>query len=524
MTKKPQIPRPYKTTIARNPVGATTPVAAPETIESQKAQEAAVARVNEVLGAKNNDLGMKLLQQYCNEFPHTSWFPYRLSILYYELGRRTEALTTLEAVCQKEPDNPDYAMALGTFYYDNPERDFQKALKNIGRALELKPFEQQSWRNYGVILYKYGEVQKGFNALFRALQLDPNDFVTTNALCMYLTEQGRREEGKTFGALGLQAKHNNAMQEFARANVPPELKTLKPKPPRRAGMKNVFSFSLWGQDETYTIGAVENAKMMGQFFPGWVVRVYHNDTVPADIIKQIQQAGGETVAMTGAYGELNPGMWRFLVANDPSVYYFCVRDADCRPFLREQAAVEAWLASGKSFHMMRDDIWHNEVMLAGLWGGTAGMLPDMVALINTHFQKSTNRWHDQIMLKNFIWPMIYQDSMQHDNYYHLFGAQPYPIPRVEGDPMHVGYGHKPKPSDKVYNVVKQVDESIDAMLERLWQENLNRDNNLQELEVADPTGNKYQLKRLPGTGRYQVIRSAGLVAMPAGAAPPPAAA
>ncbi|MDI9313363.1 MAG: tetratricopeptide repeat protein [Hydrotalea sp.] len=482
-------------------------ISAAVTTGHSQAEEAARANINQALMEKNNEKGLMLLEQAIAQFPNHLWFQYRLSVLFYELGRRREALATLEKVCEREPNNPDYAMALGTYYYDNPERDFQKAIKYMNRALELKPFEQQAWRNYGVILYKYGEVKKGLEALYRAVQLAPDDFVTTNALCMYLTEQGRRDEGRTFGAIGLLGKHQNALNEFQNVKLPAALKKLQAKPTMKSGMKNVFSFSLWGGDETYSRGMMENALMMPRFFPGWVVRCYHDESVPAEAIEKIKQAGAETILMTGKHRDLNPGMWRFLVANDPAVYYFCCRDADCRPFVREQAAVEAWIKSGKSFHIMRDDIWHNEVMLAGLWGGIAGMLPVMEQLINATFQKSTNRWHDQVLLKNYIWPMIYQDSLQHDGNYSLFGAMNYPIPRVMGDSMHVGYGHKiTQNNDRVYNATKNENESFDAMLHRLWHENLNRNPDLQEIEVADQLGNKVVLRRLANSAAYQTIR------------------
>ncbi len=469
-----------------------------------------VAAINKLIAEKNNEGALVLLENAIQKYPNLLWFQYRLSVLYYDLGKRTEALSILEKVCEREPGNPDYAMALGTFYFDNPNRDFQKAIKHLKHALDLKPLEAQIWRNYGAVLYKYGEVQKGIDAIYRALQLSPDDFVTTNALCMYLTEQGRREEGRAFGALGMVAKHKNALEEFEKAKLPEDYKKLKfkpgQKPEQKPGMKNIFSFSLWGKDETYGVGMIENTKMMPQFFPNWGVRVYHDASVPDNIIAGIKQAGGETILVTGALAELNPGMWRFLAGNDPTVYYFCCRDADCRPSFREQAAVHEWVQSGKPFHIMRDDIWHNEMMLAGLWGGISGMLPDLMKLIGATFQKSVNRWHDQVFLKNYIWPMIYQHSLQHDNYYNLFGAKPYPIPRVEGDSMHIGYGFKAQQAPRSYQVVKNESETFEQMLDRVWQQNLNQTPHLQQVELFDNMGKKIQLRRLANSARYEIIR------------------
>ncbi len=44
---------------------------------------------------------------------------------------------------------------------------------------------------------------------------------------------------------------------------------------------------------------------------------------------------------------------------------------------------------------MRDHIYHMEVMLAGLWGGVSGNLPNVRELANTALGYTRNRWNDQ---------------------------------------------------------------------------------------------------------------------------------
>ena len=57
---------------------------------------------------------------------------------------------------------------------------------------------------------------------------------------------------------------------------------------------------------------------------------------------------------------------RFLVADDIFVDRFVVRDADSRPNAREWAAVQEWIESGYSAHIMRDHPAHDVVMNAGV--------------------------------------------------------------------------------------------------------------------------------------------------------------
>ena len=68
---------------------------------------------------------------------------------------------------------------------------------------------------------------------------------------------------------------------------------------------------------------------------------------------------------------------RFLVSDDPDVGYFLVRDCDSVVSAREAAAVAKWLGSGLPFHAMRDYYTHTDPLLAGMWGGIAGVFPDI---------------------------------------------------------------------------------------------------------------------------------------------------
>ena len=49
-------------------------------------------------------------------------------------------------------------------------------------------------------------------------------------------------------------------------------------------MKKLICFSLWGDDSTYTIGAIKNADLAKKHYPGWICRYYIADCVPKNII------------------------------------------------------------------------------------------------------------------------------------------------------------------------------------------------------------------------------------------------
>ena len=62
---------------------------------------------------------------------------------------------------------------------------------------------------------------------------------------------------------------------------------------------------------------------------------------------------------------LNRRMWRFLPMFDPLVDTFVSRDLDAEIIARETAAVQQWLVSNYTFHVMRDHHLHNVPILAG---------------------------------------------------------------------------------------------------------------------------------------------------------------
>ena len=48
-----------------------------------------------------------------------------------------------------------------------------------------------------------------------------------------------------------------------------------------------LSFSLWGDKELYFIGAIKNAELVNEVYPGWKMLVYYDQTVPELIIQEL---------------------------------------------------------------------------------------------------------------------------------------------------------------------------------------------------------------------------------------------
>ncbi|NPV13126.1 MAG: hypothetical protein HPY57_15270 [Ignavibacteria bacterium] len=195
-------------------------------------------------------------------------------------------------------------------------------------------------------------------------------------------------------------------------------------------MKKIISFCLWGNNPKYTIGAIKNAHLTNKIYPGWISRFYcSSKSTPNDIIKELKNINNVEIVMT-----LNDG-WvcmfdRFLPASENDVEVMISRDTDSRLNLREKYAVDEWLKSNKSFHIMRDHPYHGTEILGGMWGVRGKILSDMKELIEKYIKG--NFWQvDQNFLKEHIYQKIKDDCFVHDEFFNYEKhKKPFPTKRI----------------------------------------------------------------------------------------------
>lgn len=177
----------------------------------------------------------------------------------------------------------------------------------------------------------------------------------------------------------------------------------------------VVSFSLWGTIPKYTVGAVRNAELVQTVYPGWVARFYCASSVPHDNLVRLEHLGSQVVQMRDA-GDWKAALWRFLPAGDPQVETLIARDTDSRLNARERAAVQAWLASNRDFHVMRDHPHHCFPVLGGMWGVRNGLLSNIRELIDA-FPSADRYGIDQEFLATVIAPIARPRWLEHDEYF-----------------------------------------------------------------------------------------------------------
>jgi hypothetical protein len=196
-------------------------------------------------------------------------------------------------------------------------------------------------------------------------------------------------------------------------------------------MTNYVSFSLWGNQPIYNVGAIRNAELMKTIYPDWKMIVFYDFTVPSETIQKLIDLDVVVRDMTnsGFYGMF----WRFFAHDEPDCEYVVFRDTDSRISEREKFAVDEWIYSGKSIHIMRDHPAHgipygnNRLgILGGMWGIKTRVIP-ITELIRRYPKAKENSYgNDQAWLKS-IYSIFENDRCTHDEF---FENKLFPIKRV----------------------------------------------------------------------------------------------
>ena len=199
-------------------------------------------------------------------------------------------------------------------------------------------------------------------------------------------------------------------------------------------MTKYVSFSLWGSKPIYCIGAIKNAELISKIYNGWKMIVFYDNTVPQPIIKRLNEMGVITIDATTfeTYGMF----WRFFAYTIDDCEYVVFRDADSRISEREFSAVDEWINSGKTIHVMRDHPAHRipygtnrPGILGGMWGikkTDYNLFEHIVSFIEN---KELNYGSDQTFLSE-VYDTFQDDRCTHDEF---FENKPFPIKRNPGE-------------------------------------------------------------------------------------------
>ena len=175
----------------------------------------------------------------------------------------------------------------------------------------------------------------------------------------------------------------------------------------------IISMSLYGDTPMYLHGIIENAKLMGDIYPDWVLRVYCSQD---SNIRLLQEYGCQIRVMGVSRG--HAGMfWRFLAAWDTTIERVIFRDADSRINTKEAAAVNDWEQTKLLSHCMHDHPHHHTFPLfGGMWGTTVGAIPwEVYRYALKQINIPQKRKDDMRFLREIVLPHIEQSLLRHSS-------------------------------------------------------------------------------------------------------------
>ena len=189
-------------------------------------------------------------------------------------------------------------------------------------------------------------------------------------------------------------------------------------------MKQVISYSLYGIQLKFLVGAIKNAQLAQVFFPGFTVRFYVGNSVPTWCRSTLDLFPNVEMIRVDEREDSTARLWRFRAIYDPEVDVVLSRDCDARLGLREGQAHQEFLDSPYDFHIIRDHpTGHGYRISAGMFAcKTASMgffkqLLDGTPLRDTYMQ-------DQEFLSTQIYPQIASNCLVHDPYYNFPAPEP----------------------------------------------------------------------------------------------------
>ena len=156
-----------------------------------------------------------------------------------------------------------------------------------------------------------------------------------------------------------------------------------------------------------------NVDAYSRWFPEFVCRFYVAQDMDSTVIGSLRDAGAEVFVMWGRGVDPRYAFWRFLASEDCSKDRFLVRDIDSVGTQRERDMYLQWVASGRSYNVIRDHYSHDARIMAGMWGGLTkpGF---MSALLPRAWRYRNHYSRDQNFLAGEVYPRIRHDLFVQD--------------------------------------------------------------------------------------------------------------
>lgn len=212
---------------------------------------------------------------------------------------------------------------------------------------------------------------------------------------------------------------------------PPNVDTEKTTEKTISHNGKYISFSLFGTDLKYYIGAEKNVLINNQLLPDWeTIIYYHPNNFKGEYLKKLKDKGAimvdvSNVTIGGRPSEEFPFFWRFLSFLNNGMTLS--RDLDSRLSNREVEYIRQWEKSREDYFIIRDHPWHSPYP-SGLFG-VSRKIEEFESHFNEYISSNELVWGtDQDILEKYM-----VDKKQEDVLYFGYDKLETYIPRDDED-------------------------------------------------------------------------------------------
>lgn len=182
----------------------------------------------------------------------------------------------------------------------------------------------------------------------------------------------------------------------------------------------IISYSLYGNMSRYIEPLIYNALNLSSFYNGWIIWVYHDDSVSVDTLNVLKANGVKLINIsTTKFSTFGAKFWRFLPVFENDIEVVIFRDSDSVLTDREVKLVNEWIESDFDFHIIRDHQLHISPILAGMFGIKQRFFSDFSRQLteNKSLVLSNLYNSDQLFLGDVIYSKVIRNTLIHTSFF-----------------------------------------------------------------------------------------------------------
>lgn len=145
--------------------------------------------------------------------------------------------------------------------------------------------------------------------------------------------------------------------------------------------EGIFSYSLFGNYEKYSINLLISLDIIKREYPSWQPWVYVGSDINPSLKKKLLDKGAKVITMSDISMGYEGSLWRFIPLNQEKP--FLSLDADDVIPNSTFRQIKPWLNSGKKFFSI-NPVQFLLPYAAGCWGSRDKQVPNIIEILNSY--------------------------------------------------------------------------------------------------------------------------------------------